>query len=81
MFHLMVKGSGRTSGAHTIIHEACAALLQGTNPVPRRNSTGIPACLGRRDHLTAAIGFAFCVCVCVRVCVCVSVGVHMYHLG
>ena len=29
MFHLMVEGSGGTLDAHTIIHEACAALLQG----------------------------------------------------
>ena len=28
MSHLMVEGSGGTLGAHTIIHEACAALLR-----------------------------------------------------
>ena len=32
----MVEGSGGTLGAHTVILEACTALLQGTSPVPRR---------------------------------------------
>ena len=29
-------GSGGTLGVHTIIHEACAALLFSTSPVPRK---------------------------------------------
>ena len=34
---------GGTLGAHTIIHEACAALLHGASPVPRRIFPGVPA--------------------------------------
>ena len=36
MCHLMVEGSGGTSDAHTVIHEACAALVWGTYPISRR---------------------------------------------
>ena len=34
--------------------------------------TGIPACLGRRDHVNSSYRFCF-VCVCARMCVCAYV--------
>ena len=33
----MVEGSGGTSGAHTVILEACTALLRGASPVPQED--------------------------------------------
>ena len=87
----MVEGSGGTLGAHTIIPEACTALLQNTSLVPRRicpacielelNAKVFPVWLGRHNRVAKwqlqALLFAIvCVCVCVCVlCVCVCVRV------
>ena len=86
MSHLMIEVLGGTLSACTVIHEACAILLQGVSPIPKKISPytdlGVPAwCslsryIRRHDRVNVSYRLCFvcvyvCACACMHIC-CVS---------